>query len=222
MSKMSKLLLGGLAGVLGLSLLLATAGAQQDPPFKYYGSGVEADAEVAVWSAGEQLASATADADGVWYVEVAQAVADDDLAFSVNGVVANHVVGTSSSSQASVTLTLPEEPAADDAAGDAAADGDAAGDDAADSDDGDSMMSDGDTDADSGDADADDGDSMMSDGDAPSDDGDATAASGTFPATGTGGLASDSGLSAGLLGLLIAVSVVAVAGIGYRRVRSRA
>ncbi len=217
MSKMSKLLLGGLAGVLGLSLLLATAGAQQDPPFKYYGSDVEAGAEVAVWSAEEQLASATADADGVWYVEVAQAVADDDLAFSVNGVVANHVVGTSSSSQASVALTLPEEPAADDAASDAAADGDAA-----DGDDGDSMMSDGGADADSGDADDGDGDSMMSDGDAPSDDGDATAASGTFPATGTGGLASDSGLSAGLLGLLIAVSVVAVAGLGYRRMRSRA
>ena len=43
-----------------------------------------------------------------------------------------------------------------------------------------------------------------------------------YPGTGTGGLADGSGVSAGLIGLLIALSVAAVAGLGLRRVRNRA
>ena len=43
-----------------------------------------------------------------------------------------------------------------------------------------------------------------------------------YPGTGSGGLADGSGVSAGLIGLLIALSVAAVAGLGLRRVRNRA
>ena len=43
-----------------------------------------------------------------------------------------------------------------------------------------------------------------------------------YPGTGSGGLADGSGVSAGLIGLLIALSVAAVAGLGVRRVRNRA
>ena len=42
-----------------------------------------------------------------------------------------------------------------------------------------------------------------------------------YPGTGSGGLADGSGVSAGLIGLLIALSVAAVAGLGLRRVRNR-
>ena len=43
-----------------------------------------------------------------------------------------------------------------------------------------------------------------------------------YPGTGSGGLADGSSVSAGLIGLLIALSVAAVAGLGLRRVRNRA
>ena len=45
-----------------------------------------------------------------------------------------------------------------------------------------------------------------------------------MPATGTGGLAAESagGVSAGLIGLLLALGAAAIAGIGIRRVRNRA
>ena len=43
-----------------------------------------------------------------------------------------------------------------------------------------------------------------------------------YPGTGSGGLADGSSVSAGLIGLLIALSVAAVAGLGVRRVRNRA
>ena len=68
---------------------------------------------------------------------------------------------------------------------------------------GDDMMDDGD-------------DSMMGDDDAMLDEDTA------YPATGTGGLADSGGVSAGLLGLLIALAIATVGGLGYRRVRNRA
>ncbi len=43
-----------------------------------------------------------------------------------------------------------------------------------------------------------------------------------MPSTGSGGLADSSGISAGLIGLLIALGAAAIAGLGYRRVRNRA
>ena len=43
-----------------------------------------------------------------------------------------------------------------------------------------------------------------------------------YPDTGTGGLADNGGVSAGLIGLLIAIGAVAVTGLGLRRVRNRA
>ena len=54
------------------------------------------------------------------------------------------------------------------------------------------------------------------------DDGDTHMGDTEYPGTGSGGLADGSGVSAGLIGLLIALSVAAVAGLGLRRVRNRA
>ena len=45
---------------------------------------------------------------------------------------------------------------------------------------------------------------------------------GGFPGTGSGGLADSGGVSAGLIGLLIAIGAVAITGLGLRRVRNRA
>ena len=53
-------------------------------------------------------------------------------------------------------------------------------------------------------------------------DGDTSMGDTEYPGTGSGGLADGSGVSAGLIGLLIALSVAAVAGLGLRRVRDRA
>ena len=68
-------------------------------------------------------------------------------------------------------------------------------------------------------------DSMMEDGDSMMEDDsmedDEMLATGP-PSTGTGGLADNGGISAGLIGLLIALGAAAVAGIGVRRVRNRA
>ena len=60
------------------------------------------------------------------------------------------------------------------------------------------------------------------DGDLVDLDGDGHMGDTEYPGTGSGGLADGSGVSAGLIGLLIALSVAAVAGLGLRRVRNRA
>ena len=68
-----------------------------------------------------------------------------------------------------------------------------------------------------------DGDLVDLDGDEPAmEDGDGHMGETEYPGTGSGGLADGSGVSAGLIGLLIALSVAAVAGLGLRRVRNRA
>ena len=68
-----------------------------------------------------------------------------------------------------------------------------------------------------------DGDLVDLDGDEPAmEDGDGQMGDTEYPGTGSGGLADGSGVSAGLIGLLIALSVAAVAGLGLRRVRNRA
>ena len=68
-----------------------------------------------------------------------------------------------------------------------------------------------------------DGDLVDLDGDEPAmEDGDGHMGDTEYPGTGSGGLADGSGVSAGLIGLLIALSVAAVAGLGLRRVRNRA
>ncbi len=62
----------------------------------------------------------------------------------------------------------------------------------------------------------------MEDGDSMMDDGDTHMGDTEYPGTGSGGLADGSGVSAGLIGLLIALSIAAAAGLGLRRVRNRA
>ena len=63
-------------------------------------------------------------------------------------------------------------------------------------------------------------DALDTEGDSMVDDPDQLATD--YSTTGTGGLVDNSGVSAGLIGLLIALGVAAAAGLGLRRVRNRA
>ena len=192
--------------VLGLAVAIATlslASAQQEPPFRYHGEGTDGDMIVAHDAEGMELGMATV-ANGVWYIDVDRDEADG-ATFTLNGDATTAELSSETSDSAKVTLTAMAME--DDSMMDEGDDGEMSEDetmmeeDSEMSEDGDSMMD----------------EDSMDDGhmdDAMSDNG--------YPATGSGGLATDSGVSAGVVGLLIALGAAAIAGIGVRRVRNRA
>ena len=196
--------------VLGLAVAIATlslASAQQEPPHRFYGHGATEGDTIGVHMNDDDLtliASATVDENGSWYIDVDRDEAED-VVFSINGAVADSDVTSQGAGQDAVTLTAMAME--DDSMMDEGEDGEMSDDetmmeeDSEMSEDGDSMMD----------------EDSMDDGhmdDAMSDNG--------YPATGSGGLATDSGVSAGLVGLLIALGAATIAGIGVRRVRNRA
>ena len=196
--------------VLGLAVAIATlslASAQQEPPHRFYGHGATAGDTIGVHMNDDDLtliASATVDENGSWYIDVDRDEAED-VVFSINGAVADSEVTSQGAGQDAVTLTAMAME--DDSMMDEGDDGEMSEDE--------TMMED--------DGEMSDDDSMM-DEDSMDEDGhmeDSMADTG-YPATGSGGLASDSGVSAGLVGLLIALGAAAIAGIGVRRVRNRA
>ena len=187
---------------------LASASAQQEPPHRFYGHGATAGDTIGVHMNDDDLtliASATVDENGSWYIDVDRDEAED-VVFSINGAVADSDVTSQGAGQDAVTLTAMAME--DDSMMDEGEDGEMSEDD-------ETMMED--------DGEMSDDDSMM-DEESMDEDGhmeDSMADTG-YPATGSGGLASDSGVSAGLVGLLIALGAAAIAGIGVRRVRNRA
>ena len=197
--------------VLGLAVAIATlslASAQQEPPHRFYGHGATAGDTIGVHMNDDDLtliASATVDENGSWYIDVDRDEAED-VVFSINGAVADSEVTSQGAGQDAVTLTAMAME--DDSMMDEGEDGEMSEDD-------ETMMED--------DGEMSDDDSMMDD-DSMDEDGhmDDSMADTGYPATGSGGLASDRGVSAGLVGLLIALGAAAIAGIGVRRVRHRA
>ena len=197
--------------VLGLSVAiaaLASAGAQQEPPHRFYGHGATAGDTIGVHMNNDDLtliASAMVADDGSWYIDVDRDEAED-VVFSINGAVADSDVTSTGGGQSAVTLTAMAME--DDSMMDEGEDGEMSDDETMMEED--SEMSE--------DGEMSDEDSMMDEDDhmddAMSDNG--------YPATGSGGLATDGGVSAGLVGLLIALGAAAIAGIGVRRVRNRA
>lgn len=183
-------------GVVIAIAAVASASAQQEPPHRFFGTGATAGDTIAVVDdMGNELGSTTVASDGTWYIDVDRDSVEG-VSFTLNGMSADAVVTAAGSGQSAVSVTAMamEE---DDSMME---DGD------------DSMMEDGD-------------DSMMEDGDDSMLDEDSMMEEGEdvgYPGTGTGGLADNSGISAGLIGLLIALGAAAVAGIGIRRVRNRA
>ena len=194
-------------GVVLAIAALASASAQQEPPHRFYGHGATAGDTIGVHMNNDELtliASATVDENGSWYIDVDRDEAEN-VVFSINGAVADSEVTSQGAGQDAVTLTAMAME--DDSMMDEGDDGEMSEDE--------TMMED--------DGEMSDDDSMM-DEDSMDEDGhmDDSMADNGYPATGSGGLASDSGVSAGLVGLLIALGAAAIAGIGVRRVRQRA
>ena len=195
-------------GVVLAIAALASAGAQQEPPHRFYGHGATAGDTIGVHMNDDELtliASATVDENGSWYIDVDRDEAED-VVFSINGAVADSEVTSQGAGQDAVTLTAMAME--DDSMMDEGEDGEMSEDD-------ETMMEE--------DGEMSDDDSMM-DEDSMDEDGhmDDSMADTGYPATGSGGLAADGGVSAGLVGLLIALGAAAIAGIGVRRVRNRA
>ena len=212
--------IGVALGVVIALAALASANAQQEPPFRYYGDGTDGDMVTAHDSMGDELGSSTV-SGGSWYIDVDR----DEAAgatFTINGEATTAELSAQTSDSARVTLTIVEvmeEPAdcPDDSMMEG--DGDSMMEDDSMSEDGDSMAADC-----PDDSMMEDDESMMGDDESMLDE-DTTMDHGDdvgMPSTGSGGLAATSGVSAGLIGLLIALGAAAVAGLGLRRVRNRA
>ncbi len=206
---------------LGLALALtalASATAQQEPPYRFYGTGATAGDEiVAMDASGDELGMATVDADGAWYIDV-PVDKSEGVMFTLNGEKASANVTETGSGQAMVTLTVAMS---DDHGEDSMSEDSMMGDDdAMDGHGEDSMMDDHGEDSMSGDSMMDDEDSMMDGhgGDSMMD-GHGDGMHG-YPNSGSGGLA-DGGVPAGLIGLLVALGAVSIAGLGLRRARNR-
>ncbi len=195
-------------GVVIAVAAIASASAQQEPPHRFYGHGATAGDTIGVHMNNDDLtliASAMVADDGSWYIDVDRDEAEN-VVFSINGAVAEAEVTSQGGGQDEVTLTAMAME--DDSMMDEGDDGEMSEDD-------ETMMED--------DGEMSDDDSMM-DEDSMDEDGhmDDSMADNGYPATGSGGLAADGGVSAGLVGLLIALGAAAIAGIGVRRVRNRA
>ena len=192
-----------MARVVGLALgfavavaTLSLASAQQEPPHRFYGTGATAGDMIGVVDdMGNELGSTEVAEDGSWYIDVDRDDADN-VSFTLNGKSADAEVTSAGSGQSAVSVTAMamEEPAMEEGA------------------EGDELA--GDEDGEMADLDSDEEGHM--------EDGDTSMGDSEYPGTGSGGLADGSGVSAGLIGLLIALSVAAVAGLGLRRVRNRA
>ena len=225
--------------VVALALWSASASAQPQPPFLLYGEGEPGDIVTVSDSDGQELGMAVVMPDNSWHVNV---VCDGDkvqtLSFQVNGAAADAEIDQTGADQAEVALvaaagsatgsdaeTSDDEMTDDEMTDDEMTDGD---DPSMDADD-DSMM--GEDDSMMGDDDSMMGedDSMMGDDDSMIDDEQMDdgamfdqATGDTYPDSGSGGL-TKSGPSrealVGTIAVLVAVGVLAVAGLGVRRAR---
>ena len=185
---------------LALGLVIAAAtlvsvSAQGAPPHNFYGiDGTPGDTVGLVDAMGEEIGSDTVDDNGEW--NIIASVDPDSVSFTLNGKSAEAEENSTgeTQTQVSVTAMVMEEPAMEEG------------------EEGDELA--GDEDGEMADLDSDEEGHM--------EDGDTSMGDTEYPGTGSGGLADGSGVSAGLIGLLIALSVAAVAGLGLRRVRNRA
>ena len=192
-------------GVLVALSAVAFASAQSAPPHRFYGSDGNAGDTIGVHSAGDLtlLDSTTVAEDGSWYVDVDSEQAEGAV-ISINGTPVEAEITSTGSNQSSVSLAAALEKLAMQAEEDAMDDESMDGDDAMEDD----SMSDDSMDGNDSTDDGMDSDDSMSDH--------------AYPETGSGGLADTNGISAGLIGLLLALSAAAIVGVGLRRVRNRA
>ena len=181
--------------VLGLAVAIATlslASAQQEPPHRFYGTGATAGDMIGVVDDMGNELGSTEVAEDGSWYIDVDRDDADNVSFKLNGKSADAEVTSAGSGQSAVSVTAM---AMEEPA----------------MEEGDELAGD------------EDGEMADLDGDEPAmEDGDGHMGDTEYPGTGSGGLADGSGVSAGLIGLLIALSVAAVAGLGLRRVRNRA
>ena len=187
-----------IAVVLGLTLAVAalvSVSAQGGPPHYYYGTDTMAGDVVELIAGGETVGTATADATG-WSIQAD--VDPADASFTLNGAAATADIMDAGEGSSEVSLSVASEDSmGEDSMGEDSMGEDSMGEDSM----GEDSM----------------GEDAMGEGEESmlNEDND-------FPGTGSGGLAGSGGISAGLIGLLIALGAVAVTGLGLRRVRNRA
>ena len=231
---MTRLIAVALGVVIAIGAL-ASASAQDAPQHRLYGTGGTADDTITAHDAeGAELGSATVAADGSWYIDVDDEDVDG-VAFYVNGAHADAEVTNAGASQSAVVLTVvvmeDESMPVDDTTEEDVTEEDVMEEDVEEDMEEDVMeedvmeedvmeedvMEEDVMEEDVMEEDVD--DSLDTEGDSTMDDPDQLATD--YSTTGTGGLADNSGVSAGLIGLLIALGVAAAAGLGLRRVRNR-
>ena len=180
---------------LGLAVAVATlslASAQQEPPHRFYGTGATAGDMIGVVDDMGNELGSTTVAEDGSWYIDVDRDDADNVSFTLNGKSADAEVTSAGSGQSAVAVTAM---AMEEPA----------------MEEGDELAGD------------EDGEMADLDGDEPAmEDGDGHMGDTEYPGTGSGGLADGSGVSAGLIGLLIALSVAAIAGLGLRRVRNRA
>ena len=181
--------------VLGLAVAIATlslASAQQEPPHRFYGTGATAGDMIGVVDDMGNELGSTEVADDGSWYIDVDRDDADNVSFTLNGKSADADVTPAGSGQSAVAVTAMAMEEPAMEEGDELA---------------------GDEDGEMADLDGE--ETHMEDGDTSMGDTE-------YPGTGSGGLADGSGVSAGLIGLLIALSIAAAAGLGLRRARSRA
>ncbi len=179
-------------GVVIALAALAAATAQDTPPHRFYGTDATAGDTIGAVDADGNELGSATVGDDGSWYIDVPAAAAESASFTVNGEAADATIVASTSDSTGVTLTVAMS-------------------------DDDSMMEEGDEDSMMEEGDGE--DSMMED----DDEGAMLDDENEFPDTGSGGLADNgSGVSAGLIGLLIALSAASVTGLGLRRMRNRA
>ncbi len=228
---MTRLIAVALGVVIAIGAL-ASASAQDAPQHRLYGTGGTAEDTITAHDAeGAELGSATVDDDGDWYIDVDDEDVDG-VAFYVNGVHADAEVTNAGASQSAVVLTVVamedesmpvDETMEEDVMEEDVMEEDVMEEDVMEEDVMEEDVMEEDTmeedvmEEDTMTEDVMEEDSLDTEDDSVMGEDEET----EFPDTGSGGLVDNSGVSAGLIGLLIALGVAAAAGLGLRRVRNR-
>ena len=97
--------IGVALGVVIAIAALASASAQQEPPYRFYGTGATAGDTIGVVDdMGNELGSTTVADDGTWYIDVDRDAADG-VSFTLNGKSADAEVTPAGSGQSAVSVT---------------------------------------------------------------------------------------------------------------------
>ena len=93
------------AALLAVSVLASTASAQQEPPFRFYGTVDPGDVIGATGAYGNGDYSATADDQGEWFIDVDRD-SHEGMSFTLNGDATEASLRSTGAGQAEVTLTV--------------------------------------------------------------------------------------------------------------------